>query len=383
MADRLFGIPYTHHTAAHLELILNHAGFDTELGESKQTLFELAQGFERSLDERTRHNIERLVEDLVLQRRNLRRKEEQLEHVLVSMSAKAEIVPREPGDHEDEDIITGFKRGGEVVELDEDGDVGNDHLRDADEAMDEEGIAASLRRVADETERQARLFMEPLEPEVRTCQVCLEDLAIDEFPLRTITAACEHEAEVCLDHLRDYILVQLVEHPANELTCPSCHERLLKDDVQLLGDQELFDAYCQRAFLDFLRKEPNYYHCLGPNCGASQIHEQEEEAAPLMRCHSCGYGTCIQHQIAWHDGQTCEDYDLWKADNLHRDEENAASEAEIRNNAKRCPACFAPSVKISGCDHVTCQNPLCHHEFCWVCLIRWVDVTHGNYHPAI
>ena len=148
--------------------------------------------------------------------------------------------------------------------------------------------------------------------------------------------------------------------------------------------------------MDFLQKEPNYYHCLGPDRGASQIHEQEEEAAPLMRCHSCGFRTCITHQVAWHDGQTCEDYDLWKTENIHRDEENAASEAEIRMSTKPCSSCMAPSVKINGCDHVKCKFsfvfnstlndlhsgvvPACGYEFCWVCLRPWATITHGAYH---
>lgn len=155
----------------------------------------------------------------MLQRRNLRRKEEQLKHVLILITIDAEIAPREPRYDEDEDMFTGFGRG-EVIGLDEDGDksdAGNDHLWNMN-------VTGSV------------------EPELRTCELCLEELAIDYFPLRRITSTCEHETEVCLDHLRQYIIAHLMERHVDELTCPSCDERMSNEDVQILGDQELFDA---------------------------------------------------------------------------------------------------------------------------------------------
>ncbi|CAF5141144.1 unnamed protein product [Rotaria sp. Silwood1] len=61
--------------------------------------------------------------------------------------------------------------------------------------------------------------------------------------------------------------------------------------------------------------------------------------------------------MKWHNGMTCQEYDLSTDDNIR---------LWLRKNTKRCPLCHSFIEKISGCDHMTCT--ICKHQFCWICL---------------
>ena len=48
----------------------------------------------------------------------------------------------------------------------------------------------------------------------------------------------------------------------------------------------------------------------------------------------------------------------------------------LAKNTRPCPQCKVPIQKYHGCNHMTCHNQRCQHEFCWVCLQDWS--THGS-----
>jgi hypothetical protein len=121
-----------------------------------------------------------------------------------------------------------------------------------------------------------------------------------------------------------------------------------------------------------------------------------------MRCNECRALTCLRHQIPWHDGMPCEEYDEHLRLDGKRNEGNEASAALIATITKNCPGCQVPIYKYTGCDHFTCEslipNPFhcqalplypttgttrnltkiagnqCHHEFCWQCLVPYDNV---------
>lgn len=57
-----------------------------------------------------------------------------------------------------------------------------------------------------------------------------------------------------------------------------------------------------------LSGESNYYSCISPDCNSGQIHE-DGEAEPIMTCVHCGSRSCVVHQIPFHEGETCSEYD--------------------------------------------------------------------------
>ncbi|KAE8443975.1 hypothetical protein EG329_001199 [Mollisiaceae sp. DMI_Dod_QoI] len=242
MADLLFGIPYAHHTASHLELILTRSGIEPHRGLSKRDLFAHVQSLELSLQEEEHRIIQLLLEDVVLQRQNLRREEEQLELALVRISV-ANGRGYQEVDHHDEDVDnTRSSRSQGANDLQEVGDMDVDRLGDMARAALEEmqQVNWQVRNALGETGWPASPT-ESVESEVRTCQACLEELNISSFPSRNITVTCDHEADICLVDLQEHIRTQLQDTPVTRLTCPSCEERLSNDDVQLWATPEIFD----------------------------------------------------------------------------------------------------------------------------------------------
>jgi len=56
----------------------------------------------------------------------------------------------------------------------------------------------------------------------------------------------------------------------------------------------------------------------------------------------------------------------------------ADSEQLLQSVTRPCPHCFVPIQKMGGCAHMTCSNPRCHYEFCWLCLRDWHSPTHDG-----
>jgi len=48
-----------------------------------------------------------------------------------------------------------------------------------------------------------------------------------------------------------------------------------------------------------------------------------------------------------------------------------AQQLWMKANTRPCPKCKAPIEKNDGCNHMTCSNRHCRHEFCWICRQDW------------
>jgi acyl-coenzyme A synthetase/AMP-(fatty) acid ligase len=141
-----------------------------------------------------------------------------------------------------------------------------------------------------------------------------------------------------------------------------------------------------------LSADPDFRWCLNPSCNAGQIHEtgvlplvpefvhllhgearsgmtilpefahlQQGEARnrlvhenPIFVCHACGARHCVVHELEWHDGETCQEYDYRVSGKKRRDEEDATKKT-IQLISKKCPRCPTQIEKNAGCDHMTCE----------------------------
>ena len=51
------------------------------------------------------------------------------------------------------------------------------------------------------------------------------------------------------------------------------------------------------------------------------------------------------------------------------------TEKILTETTRPCPCCFAPKRRAKECVYMTCGNPRCQHEFCWLCLFDRISAT--------
>src|SRR4051794_25589686 len=95
--------------------------------------------------------------------------------------------------------------------------------------------------------------------------------------------------------------------------------------------------------------------CSSPTCNSGQIHP-DGARNPIMRCTACSFRTCFTHKVPWHNGITCENYDMF---HQSQQEQEVASEGYLKKHTKICPntSCGLHVQKIDGCDHIYCEIP--------------------------
>jgi hypothetical protein len=101
-----------------------------------------------------------------------------------------------------------------------------------------------------------------------------------------------------------------------------------------------------------MKDSPDVVMCLGRNCNKGQSHT---DANPMMICNSCQFKTCVAHKLPWHEGQTCDVFDMDESqlDRLERDE--ATAKLLAKEQSKICPNCHQGVTKQEGCDHMMCK----------------------------
>lgn len=117
---------------------------------------------------------------------------------------------------------------------------------------------------------------------------------------------------------------------------------------------EQFTRYDTLGLQHSLRKLPGYRACRRPGCFSGQIHISTDEGN-IWTCEVCKFKICTVHNVEFHYGQTCPDYDGMRRQQTHED---VMSVEWMEANAKRCPGlnCSIPIQKKDGCDHMTCKN---------------------------
>lgn len=110
-----------------------------------------------------------------------------------------------------------------------------------------------------------------------------------------------------------------------------------------------------------LNNIPNFHWCLSKGCESGQVHapsgKSDNSSCPktLFECHSCKGRQCILHDVKWHEGLTCREYEERNSSKVKQDK---ASEATVKEISKQCPRCKRNIIKFVGCNHMTCKLEL-------------------------
>lgn len=165
------------------------------------------------------------------------------------------------------------------------------------------------------------------------CVICT-DMATD-FPVLSVTSACNHPPQACLDCIRAQIKSNMDSRRWNDIHCPECNALLEYHDVERLADDETFARYERFSVQGVINDAPDLFECTAPECSYVQVHDSGS-AQPIVICGLCHARSCFNHKVKWHDDLSCEEYDEYLADpvnfksRLERENEEAQQLKELQ-----------------------------------------------------
>lgn len=203
---------------------------------------------------------------------------------------------------------------------------------------------------------------------VRMCVVCFDQEPDVRFAARCPTEGCQHGTSVCVSCLERHILVAIHHTKTTEVRCPH------PDCGKVLEYRDVYSSvrdWSQLAYYEFLLlrwekgNQEDFFWCKNPLCKSGQEHKAGRKQ-PIVVCSTCHHKSCYVHDRPWHEGMTCEQFDVKLRMYAEQD---SASRTYITHNTKPCPKCKRQIERNGGCDHMVCRPPGgCGHEFCWECL---------------
>ncbi|PVG04573.1 hypothetical protein CPB86DRAFT_777856 [Serendipita vermifera] len=191
------------------------------------------------------------------------------------------------------------------------------------------------------------------------CLVCWEEG--EDFPDEPLTPQCKHPSQTCVKCVYGTVRAQLDLERSRDVCCPTpeCRATLSHNDIKRWSEIADFERYDRRLTRSALSMQMEFVNCLNPKCNNGQLHPMGEKE-PIVKCHSCGEKQCFIHDVLWHNGLTCEEYD--RGGKRKRIEKR--TRRLIEGISKPCPNCRVSIEKIEGCDIMACK---CGHAFCYNC----------------
>ena len=207
------------------------------------------------------------------------------------------------------------------------------------------------------------------EIESNECPICMGPF---ENPLEMEN--CKHK--FCFDCFNSYLDNLITRNNIEKIPCPKnkCTNDNLSEEFfsQYLSEEQYF-KYRQFKSKNEIARDPKKIFC--PHCDSyAQLSGLEVVPDPnspnyvksTLKCQNshefCSCGRPI------HEGACFKDEQEFK-------------ELIITEQIKKCPKCGFFIKKNNGCNHMTCGNPLCKYEFCWLCMNEAVP-NHYDYGPC-
>ena len=188
------------------------------------------------------------------------------------------------------------------------------------------------------------------------CLICLGDL---DDPVEI--EKCKHK--FCYECFNSYLVNLINNNNIDKIPCPKnkCSNKELTEEFfsQYLSEQEYF-KYRQFKSKNEIARDAKKFFC--PFCDSyAQIEGNIEDydsnnpnyKKTTLKCKHghefCSCGRPLHENECYHDDKEFKDL--------------------IANEQiKKCPKCGFLIKKLRGCNHMTCGNPACKYEFCWLCM---------------
>ena len=202
------------------------------------------------------------------------------------------------------------------------------------------------------------------------CQICMGDL---ENPVEM--EKCKHK--FCQDCFHSYLVNLIKNNQIDHIPCPKskCKNQNLQEIFfsQFLTEQEYF-KYRQFRAQNEIARDAKKVFC--PLCDS--YADIEEGKAELFDSNNPDYVKTTLKCKKGHDFCSCG-RPLHEGDCYH--DEKEFKDFIDSEQIKKCPKCGFLIKKNKGCNHMTCGNPVCKYEFCWLCMQEAVP-NHFDYGPC-
>ena len=201
------------------------------------------------------------------------------------------------------------------------------------------------------------------------CPICM-----GEFENPVEMEKCKHK--FCYECFNSYLVNLINRNSIDQIPCPKnkCSNRQLSEEFfsQYLTEQEYF-KYRQFKSQNEIARDAKKFFC--PHCNS---YAQIEGDIENYDANNPNYKKSILKCMNGHEFCSC-------GRPLHENEcfqdENEFKELLVTEKIKKCPKCGFLIKKNRGCNHMTCGNPICKYEFCWLCMNEAVP-NHYDYGPC-
>ena len=202
------------------------------------------------------------------------------------------------------------------------------------------------------------------------CQICM-----DEFEKPTEMENCKHK--FCQECFHSYLVDRITHNQIEQMPCPkkNCINEDLSENFfsKFLTEQEYF-KYRQFKSQNEIAKDSKKVFC--PLCDS---YADIEEGQDLM--YDSNNPDYIKSTLKCQNGhEFCSCGRPWHEGDCYRDEKEF-KDYLVTEQIKKCPKCGFLIKKNKGCNHMTCGNPTCKYEFCWLCMQEAVP-NHFEYGPC-
>ena len=250
---------------------------------------------------------------------------------------------------------------------------GIDEIKNVDEVLDiinenDEQNNAKNNEIIKENEEEK--VEEEIDADPNECQICMGDL---ENPIEI--EKCKHK--FCQDCFHSYLVNLIKNNQIDQIPCPKskCKNTTLREIFfsQYLTEQEYF-KYRQFRAQNEIARDAKKVFC--PLCDS--YADIGEGKADLFDSNNPDYVKTTLKCKKGHDFCSCG-RPLHEGDCYH--DEKEFKDFIDSEQIKKCPKCGFLIKKNKGCNHMTCGNPVCKYEFCWLCMQEAVP-NHFDYGPC-
>ena len=202
------------------------------------------------------------------------------------------------------------------------------------------------------------------------CGICLDDF---DHPIEI--EKCRHK--FCRDCFHSYLVNKITTNQIDQIPCPKkkCKNQKLTENFfsVFLTEQEDY-KYRQFKAQNEIARDAKKVFC--PLCDS--YADIELDQLTKIDSNSPDYIKSKLTCKKGHEFCSCG-RPLHEGDCYH--DENDFKIFLEKEQIKKCPKCGFLIKKNKGCNHMTCGNPTCRNEFCWLCLKEAVP-DHFKYGPC-